>query len=587
MLIQPSIHRSILPLFAALAVAPGMAIAQSSAQADAAAARVTAIADDYVGEYKAMYPEVAEFTGFTDVRPDRFADNSLAALDAWHRREDRWAAELARIDARSLWGRPEWVTFGFVREAVEASRQARVCRWELWGVNHFSGWQTTITAAAAQQAVGTPGARDTALRRWADLPRYIDTEIANLREGARLGYTAPKRLVELVIPQLDAYLTVPPDSSPLAGVAERDSSPEFRAAWTALVRDRINPAIQRYRDFLANEYLAKARTDIALSANPNGRACWEASYRQYTSLTRAPEETERLGEATVARSTREAGETGLQVFGTADVAALARRLDEDPRNHFAGRDELAAFVRENIRRAREAAPRFFNRVPPTEVVVEPIPAFMEATASSNYQPAPQDGSAPAKLNLQLYRPERQQRGTIEVMSVHEAFPGHHLQISAAQALGTLHPVSQIAMSGAYVEGWARYAEGLAEEMGLYSPAGRITRRMWPGHGLALDPGIHVLGWSRERAVAYIMSGGRSRASAETMVDRITAIPGQATSYDTGALEIVALRQQAQRELGPRFDLRDFHDAVLGHGAVTLPMLREQVERWIAERKAAR
>lgn len=565
--------------------APAAGLAQAPAGPDSAAARVTALADEYVREYKAMYPEMASFSGFSDVVPERFADNSLAALAAWQRREDAWAAELGRVDGRALWGKPEWVTYGFVREAIEASRQACVCRSELWGVNHMSGWQTSLAEMADQQPVGTPEARARALRRWADLPRYVDTEIANLREGVRLGYTAPRRLVELVIPQLDAYTTVPPDSSPLASPAARDSSPEFRAAWTALVRDRIDPAIRRYRDYLAGEYLPRARTGIAVSANPNGRACWEAAFRQNTTIARTPEETSALGEATVARYTREAGEVGREVFGTADVAELARRLDADPRNHFTSRDELLAFTRENIRHAREVMPRWFNHPPATDVVVEPTPAFMERTASSNYQPAPQDGSRPAVYNIQLYRPERQQRGTAEITAFHETYPGHHLQISAAQGM-RLHPVSQIAMGGAYVEGWARYAEALAEEMGLYSPAGRITRRLWPAHGMVVDPGLHLFGWTREHAVAYIVSSGRTPQAAESLVDRVIAWPAELTSYDTGGLEIFALRERARRELGPRFDLKAFHDAVLMNGAVTLPMLREQVERWIAAQQAA-
>jgi len=575
---------------AALALASASAPASSAvaqagggAAADSVAARVTAMADEYVREFKAANPEIALASGFSDVKPERFTDNSLAALAAWRRREDAWAAEMDRIDARSLWGRPEWVTFGYLRETVDASRQARVCRMELWGVNHMSGWQTSMSDAAGQEHVGTPEARARALRRWADLPRYIDTEITNLREGVRQGYTAPKRLVELVIPQLDAYLTTP-DSSPLAGPMRRDSSPEFRAAYAALLRDRIDPAVKRYRDYLANEYMAQARTAAGVSANPNGRACWEAAFRQYTSLNRSPEETSRLGEATVARYERESVEIGRRTFGTADIASLRRRIDEDPRNHFTSRDELLAFTRENIRHAREVAPRWFNHLPASDVVVEPIAAFIEATASSNYQPAPQDGSRPAVFNLSLRNAERQQRGTAEVTAFHETYPGHHLQIGAAQGIGSLHPVSQLAMSGAFVEGWARYAEALSEEMGLYSPVGRITRRLWPAHGMVVDPGIHLFGWTRERAMAYV-SNGSTGSRGGAMVDRIIAWPAQLTSYDTGGLEIFALRERAQRELGPRFDLKAFHDAVLGNGAVTLPMLREQVDRWIAAQKA--
>jgi uncharacterized protein (DUF885 family) len=581
---SPVKSRISLAFFAvALALAPAAVPAQADAPVAPAAARVTALADEYVREYKAMYPEAAVFSGFSDVKPERFSDNSLPALAAWRAREDRWLAELARIDGRALWGRPEWVTFGYLREALDASRQYRVCRAELWGVNQMSGWQVDVVEMAAQEALATPEDRARALRRWGDLPRYVDTEIANLREGVRQGYTAPRRLVELVIPQLDAYLAASPDSSPLAGPLQRDTSPEFRAAWTALLRDRIEPAVRRYRDYLANEYLPRARTSIGVSGNPGGRACWEAAFRRYTSINRTPEETLRLGEATVARYAREAVEIGGPVFGATDIASLRRRINEDPRNRFTSRDELLEFTREHVRHAREVMPRYFSRLPAADVVVEPIPAFIEATASSNYQPAPQDGSRPARYNIKLYQPERQQRGTAEVTAFHETYPGHHLQIGAAQGMA-LHPVSQLAMGGAFVEGWARYAEALAEEMELYSPAGRVTRRLWPAHGMVVDPGLHLFGWTRERAIEFVAGAGRAPEQAASLVDRVIAWPAQLTSYDTGGLEIFALRQQAQRELGPRFDLKAFHDAVLGNGAVTLPMLREQVERWIAAQK---
>jgi uncharacterized protein (DUF885 family) len=321
-------------------------------------------------------------------------------------------------------------------------------------------------------------------------------------------------------------------------------------------------------------------------ANPDGLACYRASFRQYTTIDRAPEETYALGERTVARYEREARDLGQRLYGTDVLDSIQARLRSDSANHFRDRTELLAFIRAAVARAERAAPRWFDPMPRTSVVVTPEPAYREQTASSSYLPAAQDGSRPATYNAVLYAPEEQLRGIVERTAFHETYPGHHVQNALAQENAAGHAITRLVWISSFGEGWARYAEALAEEMGLYtSDAARIQRRAWPAHGMVVDPGIHVLGWTRERAVSYLLAtGGGSRAWAEALVDRTIAWPGQLTAYDTGGLEIVALRQEAERALGPAFDIRRFHAAVLRNGTVTLPMLRAQVASWIASER---
>lgn len=547
------------------------------------AARVTALADEYVAAYLAAYPEEAALSGFTLDRHDGFTDNSPAALAAWRAREDAWAAALAGIDGAALRGRPEWVTYGMLRERVEAARAMRVCRAELWPVNQMSGWQTAVAAFAQVQPVGTPALREQALARWRRLPRYVDNEIAWLREGVRQGYTVPRRNVQLVVRQLDAILAAPPEQSPFHGPAARDSTPAFRAAWAALVRDELLPAARRYRDYLADEYLPAARETVGIGALPDGRACYEAMFRGFTTLQRAPEETYRLGEARVARNQAEVGEIGRRAWGTAELDSIRARARGA---RFASREEMLAFSQDALERARAQVPRWFRAVPRAPVVIEPHPAFLESTASDQYFPAAEDGSRPAQYRINLGSPGEKTRAGAEITAFHETYPGHHLQIGMAQELPGAHPVSRLVGSGSYVEGWARYAEALAEEMGLYTSDGaRVDRRLWPARGMVVDPGLHLFGWTREQAVEYIASSGRfDRAAAEALVDRVIAWPGQLTAYDTGGLEIFALRAEAEAALGDRFDIREFHDVLLRNGAVTLPMLRESVQAWIAGRR---
>jgi uncharacterized protein (DUF885 family) len=242
------------------------------------------------------------------------------------------------------------------------------------------------------------------------------------------------------------------------------------------------------------------------------------------------------------------------------------------------------FSTDAVARAKAALPSWFGILPKADVKLEPVPGFLEPTASSSYQPGPQDGSRPGVYLINLYQPEQQTRSNAEITAFHETYPGHHLQLSIATERPGGHFITRLPLSGSYIEGWARYSEALAEEMGLYSTAfARITRRLWPAHGMVVDPGIHVFGWTREKAADFILATGRLTAhEAMALVDRIIATPAQLTTYDTGALEIFALRAKAQEALGAKFDIKAFHERLLTSGAVTLPMLREIIDHWIEE-----
>jgi uncharacterized protein (DUF885 family) len=544
---------------------------------------VTRLADEYVRETIAAYPEYAFLNGFSLPRHDGLSDNSTAAYRAWEKKEDRWWKEVSAIDPTSLWGKPEWITYGFLRERLESSRESRVCRNELWPVNQLSGWQAKFTALAEAQPVGTAELRDQALARWSKLPRYLDNEISRMREGLKLGYSTPRHNVQLSIEQLELVLNSPLGDSPFFSPAQRDSAPGFRAAWERLLGDKLSPAIRRYADFLRAEYLPRARSAIAISAEPDGAACYQASFRAVTSLDRPPRETYAKGEARVAQHESEMARIGREALGTSDVAALRARVDTDTANRFHSREEMLAFTRDAVARAKGALPKWFGRLPKAAAEVRPQPEFLEANAPDQYDSPAQDGSRPGVYRINLYQPEKKLRSKTEVTAFHEIYPGHHLQIALAQEQPAVHPISQLVGTGAFVEGWGRYAEQLAEEMGLYtSPLARLGRRSWPGHGMVVDPGLHLLGWSRDSAINYVRNGGWPEA--EAMVDRVVVWPAQLTAYDTGALEIIALRDQAKRDLGDRFDIREFHDQVLANGAITLPMLRQVIEHWLASKK---
>jgi uncharacterized protein (DUF885 family) len=583
-------------LLAALALAlsscaPAVQAPVSRPAAPAAtASRVSELADAYLAAYLKAFPENATWASMPGARHDRLTDNSPEGLRAWHEAEDRLAAALAGVDPQPLLGTPDWVTFGFLNEALESSRGLRVCHNELWPANQMTGWQSGYAQLAAAQPVGTPDLRAQALERWRGMPRFIDQEIANLREGIRLGYSTPKRSVALVIEQLDGLLVLPPEQSPFYSPAERDGDPAFRKAWMELLRDGLYPAAERYRAYLRDEYLPAAREPLAVSANPDGAACYVASLRAYTTLEDSPRAVFERGERAVAAREARMKEIGRELYGTGDLEEIRRRMSTDPADRFSSRDEILSYSRAAVERAKRAVPRWFGRVPRADVVIRPQPELAEKSSFSQYLPASEDGSRPGTYEINLYRPEDQRRSGVESTAFHETWPGHHLQIALAQERGQAHPVTRYLFNSGFVEGWARYCETtLAGEMGLHSSDfNRLSAQAALPAGMVIDPGLHALGWTRQQAIDYILSKRPSITPerAATAVDRISVLPGQLTSYDVGEQEILTLRDEARQALGTRFDVRAFHDRVLENGSITLGMLREVIRHWIGTESAS-
>ncbi len=543
--------------------------------------RLVDFADRYYAAVLERTPELPYFTGIEVEQHDGLYDNSLRALADWHRREDAFLAELDEIDPAKLESRADWITYGTVRERLESEIGLRVCRRELWGVNQMGGWHMQYPRVAAAQPVDTAELRAQALSRWGRFAGFIRTETENLHTGVELGYSAPRSVTELVIGQLDKLLEVPVAESPFLEPARRANNGAFTAALEKIVTTQINPALGEYRESLVEEYLPKSRTALCVTANPKGRQCYEASLRAYTTLRRSPEEVFALGKHTVDANRQRVVELGTAIYAKSDFVAIIDTVKNDPDNRFHDREEILQFSRDMVARTKGAMGRWFGTLPQRDVVVEPYPPYQEGTGVSSRYERPRRGQ-PGVYRINLFEPEQQKKGGTEITAVHEAYPGHHLQIAIALDLQGLHEITKLAFNSGYVEGWARYAEALSEEMGLYSTqTALITRRAWPARGMVVDPGLHIMGWSRDEAIAFMRESGRfSPERAEHMVDRIAVLPGQLTAYDSGALEMFALRTQAEAALGERFDIRAFHDRLLENGTIPLWMMREHIEEWI-------
>lgn len=565
----------------ALALAAALASTTAPAAGATPEERVNAIATSFVQQVLAYDPTYSYFTGLPTDDHSRFADRTPEALAAFDAEETADLAALRKIDAASLTGAPR-VTYAVLKEQLESDLQMRVCKTELWNVNHFNGWQSAFAQVAEQQPVGTPELRAQALKRWGSVPRYLDVEVANLKRGLAQGHAAPKSVVRRVIAQMDGMAAAPADKSPFYSPAARDADPAFKAAFAKLVSEQINPAIARYRDYLRDEYLPKAREGIAISELPDGPACYQAFLRSYTTLNRTPQQVYDLGRKTVESNREDVIRIGSKMFGTTDFDAIVAKSKARPENHFQSRDELLAYSRDLLGRAKAKTATLVDRMPKQDAVIEPERDFEEqAGVSSHYDPNP-DESKPGIYKIQLDNWKTQTRGDAEITVVHEAWPGHHLQFALARELVPDTPMSKLSFNSAYLEGWARYAEAMSEEAGIYeSEDAKILRRVWPARGMVVDPGLHAFHWTRQQAVDYLVATGRFDAkAADDLVDRIAVMPGQLTSYDSGGLEIKALRAQAQAALGPRFDLREYNRTVLEEGAVPLSELRAHVETWI-------
>ncbi len=552
-----------------------------------AQATVMAAADAYIDAWFQHFPEMATFYRIEGKSHDRLTDNTPEGRASWQAVEDQLLADLASVDAERLEGTDAWLPYGVLRESLEASRDSRVCQNHGWNIDQVWGWQISSGELATAQPVSTAEERAWTLARWQQLPAFIDNEIENLRAGLAAGYSAPQRNVILVVEQIDTLLGMEPGESPLFAPAVTAENEAFSEALAQVIADDIYPAMQRYRAYLVDEYHDRARTEISVAALPNGEACYVAQLRTYTTLHYEPEEMFEAGKEAVALREEQIRVVGERVFETSDLSEIRTRMNDDDSNRFESREEVLEYTTAAVNRARKAVPLWFGRVPEADVIIKPVPEYQEQSSTSRYVPASDDGALPGTYFINLFQPEKQTRGSVESLSFHEAYPGHHLQIALAQERSAAHPVTRYIFNSGFGEGWARYTETLANDMGLYS-SDRNILEMLSGlpTGMVVDPGIHAMGWSRDEAIEYTLSKQThwTPEAAATYVDRIVVWPGQMTTYGAGELEFIRLRRQAEAALGDGFDIREFHDQALGNGAVTLSMLRRQINDWLEARE---
>ena len=411
------------------------------------------------------------------------------------------------------------------------------------------------------------------------------------REGLELGYTQPKLVTRGVSAQIGAMLERDLEDHPyykifksVGEVASAQEAEELQNEVKDFIQNVLNPTYQELYDFLVNEYLPKSRDSIGISDVPNGKEWYEYLARYHTTTDLTPDEIHEIGLREVAKIRAEMEGIIEQVGWDGDFNSFLQYLRTDPRFYFETGEELLQAYRAMSKEIDAYMPTLFNKLPRAPYGVIPIPMESAPFTTTAYYNAPSEGR-PGYYYANLYMPEVRPKYEIPVLSVHEAVPGHHHQISLAQEMENVPNFRKYLSITAFVEGWGLYSEQLGESMGIYDDPydkfGQLTYDMWRAVRLVVDTGMHYKGWSRDDAVnLFLENTAKTEQDINNEVDRYIAWPGQALAYKIGQLKIMELRDKSKEALGEDFDIKDFHDHILSFGSIPLSILEEKVDEFI-------
>ncbi|WP_235037483.1 MULTISPECIES: DUF885 family protein [unclassified Novosphingobium] len=584
----------------ALAIAPQVA-AEAPASAESQASRLRDLFVDDAAREDTLDPLAALYRGDNEDIADlaRIYTDALARDQLTSARRSRdTLATIHRSDLPADLQISYDVFAALKDEELTALRPEVRALTDVRPFNHFGGLHVEFPSLIAPGGVIAYADEDDyarALALYRVFPQMLDNAIQRFREGLASQVIEPRLTVENMIAQIDAILarsgTDSPFLQPLNQFPETVSESRrdaLRTAFTAALHDQVLPAYRRLRTFLAEEYLPAAPGSVGLSQMKGGAQLYRVLIHRETTLPLDPGEVHRLGLSEVARIRREMEGVQRELGGTGDLGAFFDRLRSDPRFHPKSAEQLAQGFARIGREVDAALPRYFAQGPAAPLLIEPYPVYRgRYEAGGSYAEGSPERGRPGVFFFNTYDLPHRFLSGMTTLYLHEAVPGHHLQITLARANADLPPFQRYGDNSAFVEGWALYAETLGYPMGLYADPlqhwGTLDDEMLRAMRLVVDTGIHAQGWSRSEAIDYMLANsGMGRSDAQTEVDRYIAMPAQALSYKIGALTIQRLQAKARAMLGDRFDIRGFHAAVLGYGSLPLPVLETVVDLWIAQ-----
>jgi uncharacterized protein (DUF885 family) len=455
-------------------------------------------------------------------------------------------------------------------------------------VDQMSGPQQLLPQLTSFQPADTPERLEAFIARLHAYAGFMAANRETLREGLASGLTAPRIVAERTIAQIERLLEVPIESAVVPAMVKVASEAD-RERVREVVRDVVYPADAAFLEALRGEYLAATREDPGLWSAPNGEALYRTAIRSWTTLDLDPESVHRIGLDELETIEAERREIANAAGFGDDTAAYRASLDADASNTPSTKDELVARALEDIERGLAAAPRYFGVLPRAGCEVRPVEEYKEKDAPfAYYYPPAVDGSRPGIYYANGYDLPSRKYSKLATTTYHEAVPGHHFQITLEMEnphLNTFRRLGSRMVGGAYVEGWGLYSERLADEMGLFRSEaerfGMLDAQAWRAARLVVDTGLHALRWPRQRSIDFLRHAGLSETDAVIETDRYICWPGQALTYKVGQREIERLRAELERRDGSAFDLRSFHDAVLGHGSLPLATLSRELPNWVA------
>ena len=564
----------------------------ASAQLAAEVESVESVVTEWWAWRLADDPLFASYVGVRD-HDDRLQDVTAEARAARAAQAARFLGRLDAIDADALEGEAR-ITEGILRtmlgDVIDADRFGAA----LMPVTASDGFHVAFTRLPSQMPMTTVGEVENYLARLRAWPAHVEAQIANMREGLRTGRTLPAVAIQGLPATIAAHVVADPEASVFwTPLAELPSTlPEADRArlmeeGRAVIETAVVPGYAAFLAFMEGEYLPGARATIGLGDLPGGEAAYAWRVRQFTTLDVTPRAVHDIGLAEVDRIRGEMEAVIAEVGFEGSFDAFLTFLRTDPQFVAASPEALLREGAWIAMQMNAKLPQLFGRLPRLPYTVQPVPDFLAPTFTAGfYVEPPAGGRVPGVYWLNTYDLPSRPTWALEALTFHEAVPGHHLQIALAQELDHLPAFRRALVLTAYEEGWGLYAESLGTEVGFYTDPyrrfGRLTYEMWRACRLVVDTGMHALGWSRQDAIDYLGANtALSELEVRTEVDRYIGWPGQALGYKMGELTIRRLRTEAEDALGERFDVRAFHDEVLGHGELPMGVLETVVRDWIA------
>ena len=542
------------------------------------------------------YPELATYVGDNRYN-DRLGDYSPEAIA---RELEHSKQQLKIFEAINTTGFPEQEVLNqqlMVRDLHESIEGAKFRSWEM-PVNQMNGMHLNYASMPTRMPFKTVKDYENYLSRLHQISRVFDQVTENMKLGLHDRLMPPKYLLEKVTVQAQEVADTSAEKSPFnqpvlkfPGEIPSADQQHLREAVMNAVKNEVNPAYAKFAAFVKNDYAPNGRTEMGVWSLPDGDARYEFAVERMTTTTLKPEQIHQMGLKQVADL--EAQMLAIaKSQGFSDLKTFNEHIRQDPKLHGTSGQQILDLYQHYIDQMYTKLPQLFGRLPKNKLEVIPMEAYRAPNAvPADYSPGAGNGVRPGRVNVNEYDPEHRLLLNVEAIAYHEGIPGHHLQFSIAQELTDIPPFRKYGGYTAYSEGWAFYSERLGKDVGFYqdpySEYGRLENEMWRSIRLVVDTGVHYKHWTRQQMVDFFREHtAMDEPNIQTEVDRYIAWPGQALAYKLGQMEILELREQAKRELGAQYDIRAFHDEVLGAGALPLDILHARVTRWIADQKTA-